>query len=133
MRTCPSRNNNYYRNFGNCNGEVFQIIGDGTTHHSIKAGQQIRLRFVRDSKSWMGCFHNNRCDRRSCPGTTSQATDFNRCRGEIFRIYARGKTNGQIIYDGDVVMLYYIADGRFVSIQGQNEGDNTSLIASALE
>ena len=41
--------------------------------------------------------------------------------------YAHEKTNGQIIYDGDVVMLYYIADGRFVSIQGQNEADDTSL------
>ena len=126
MRTCPSTNN-YYRNFGQCGGEVFQIIGEGTIHHSIKAGQRIRLRFVPRHNSWMGCPTKTRCDRRSCPGTTSQAADFSRCGGEMFRIYARGKTNGQIIYDGDVVMLYHIANGRYVSIQGQDEKDNTNL------
>ena len=78
----------------------------------------------------MGCFPKTRCDKRTCPGTTAQASDFSRCWGEVFRIYARGKTNGQVIYDGDVVMLYYIADGndgRYVSIQGQNFRDDTSL------
>ena len=45
----------------------------------------------------------------------------------MFRIYARGKTNGQIIYNSDVVMLYYISGGRYVSIQGQYNQDPTSL------
>ena len=125
LRTCPSYYNNY-RNFARCGGEVFQIIGEGTIHHPIKAGQRIRLRFIRDHNSWIGCPTKNHCDIRSCSGTTSQAADFSRCGGEIFRIYARGKTNGQIIHDGDVVMLYYPGDGKYISIQGQNEGDDTS-------
>ena len=42
-------------------------------------------------------------------------------------MYARGKANGQIIHSGDVVMLYYEYDGKYVSIQGENSGDDTSL------
>ena len=45
----------------------------------------------------------------------------------MFRIYARGKANGQTVYNGDVVMLYYEHNRRYVSIQGQDEGDDTSL------
>ena len=45
----------------------------------------------------------------------------------FWRIYARGKTDGQIIYNGDVVMLYYVHGGKYVSIHGQDNGDDTSL------
>ena len=124
LRTCPSTNNNY-ANFGACRGEQFQIIGKGTHGYPIKSGQQIRLRYVAAHNTWMGCPANNRCDRRTCPGTTVQSTDFSRCGGEILTIYARGRTNGQTIYNGDVVMLYH--GGRYVSIQGENDGDDTSL------
>ena len=75
----------------------------------------------------MGCPTRTYCRIRTCPGTTSQAADFSRCGGQIFRIYARGKTNGQIIYNGDVVMLYHPGGRRYVSIQGENEADDTSL------
>ena len=128
LRTCPSRNYNY-RKFGTCWGEEFQIISDGTHGSAVKSGQQIRLRYLREHNSWMGCPSNNRCSKKTCPGTTAQGGDFknNRCWGEIFRIYARGRANGQTIYNGDVVMLYYVRDGRYVSIQGQYEGDDTSL------
>ena len=129
LRTCPSVNT-YYRLFnGRCWGEEFQIISDGIQGSAIKSGQQIRLRYLREHNSWMGCPFNSRCDKRTCPGTTAQGKDFSnsRCWGEIFRIYARGRTNGQTIYNGDVVMLYYVREGRYVSIQGQNDGDDTSL------
>ena len=126
LRMCPS-NSNSYKNFGTCGGEKFQIISDGTQGSPIKSGQRIRLRYLVEHNSWMGCPASNRCDKRPCPGTSLQGKDFNRCGGEIFRIYARGRTDGQTIYNGDVVMLYYIYTGRYVSIQGQNEGDDTSL------
>ena len=128
LRTCPSSNQNY-RYFDNrCWGEDFQIIGEGTSLTSIKSGQRIRLRYLREHK-WLGCPSNVNCDKRTCPGTTSQGGNFanNRCWGEIFIIYARGKTNGQTIYNGDLVMLYYQHNGRYVSIQGKNLGDDTSL------
>ena len=128
LRMCPSSSYNY-RYFDRCGGEVFQIIGEGATsqNRQIKSGQRIRLRFLREHNIWMGCPLNSYCDKRPCPGTNIQASNFNRCAGEIFRIYARGRTNGQIIYNGDVVMLYYEYNRRYVSIQGQNDGDNTSL------
>ena len=108
---------------------MLQIIGKGATSQSrqIKSGQPIRLRYIDEHNTWMGCPFNNRCDKRTCPGTNIQASNFTTCHGEIFRIYARGKTNGQTIYNGDVVMLYYDIGGKYVSIQGQNEGDDTSL------
>jgi len=65
--------------------------------------------------------------KKTCPGTTSQGSDFNRCGGEIFRIFARGRKNGEVIYNGDVVMLNYPLVGKYVSIQGYKEGDDTSL------
>ena len=87
---------------------IFQIIGKGTIHNPIKSGQQIRLRYLPDHNSWMNWHAKTHCDKTICPGTTAQGTDFRRCKGEIFRIYAHGKTNGQIIYNNDVVMFYYI-------------------------
>ena len=125
LRKCPSTNNNY-ANFGVCGGEQFQIINDGTQGSSVKSGQQIRLRSLTGSNYWMGCPLNNRCDRRPCPGAIVKARNFSDCGGEILRMYARGKTDGQIIYNGDIVMLYYYT-GMYVSIQGEKEGDDTSL------
>ena len=129
LRTCPSSNENY-RHFDNrCWGEDFQIIGEGISNTSIKCGQRIRLRYLNERNTWMGCPLNEYCDKRTCPGTTSQGGNFanNRCWGEIFIIFARGRTNGQIIYNGDLVMIYYQHNGRYVSIQGKNFGDDTSL------
>ena len=129
LRTCPSRNYNF-RNFVNrCYGENFQIIGEGTSYTSIKSGQRIRLRYLHEHNTWIGYPNGINCDKRTCPGTTSQGGNFanNRCWGEIFRMYARGKTDGQTIYNGAVVMLYYERSGRYVSIQGKNYGDDTSL------
>ena len=125
MRRCPSVHD--YHDFNNCGGEKFQIIGEGATQNAIKSGQRIRLRFLGAEKGWLGCPTKTHCDRRPCPGTTAQASDFSRCEGEIFRIFARGKENGQVIHDGDLVMLYYPVTDTSVSIQGQNEGDDTSL------
>ena len=124
LRMCPSVNNNY-ANFETCGGENFQIINDGPQGSPIKSGQLIRLRLVPLHNAWIGCPADNRCDIRDCPGTTLQGKDFTRCGGEILTIYARGRANGETIYNGDVVMLHY--NGRYVSIQGQYEGDDNSL------
>ena len=127
LRTCPNGDN--YRDFtGRCWGEEFQIIAEGTKNDPIKSGQRIRLRYLREANTWMGCPANSNCDKRTCPGTTAKGTNFNDgCWGETFRIYARGKANGQLLYNGDVVMLYYVHNKRYVSIQGNGFGDDTSL------
>ena len=126
LRMCPSRGTNY-QNFGVCGGEVFQIIAQGSIHGYVKSGQLIRLRYIHKHNTWMGCPENNRCDHRTCPGTLLQARDFGRCGGEVLQIFARGKKNGQYIYSGDLVMLYVYHRGRYISIQGLNDGDDTSL------
>ena len=128
LRHCPSSDNKYRYFDGRCWGEEFQIVGEGTRYSSIKCGQRIRLRYLREDNTWIGCPSNKHCDKRTCPGTTAQGSNFSDgCWGEIFRMYAYGKPNGQIIYNGDVVMLYYEYKGRYVSIQGDNFGDDASL------
>ena len=132
LRRCPSNNNNYRYMYTRCSGEAFGIIGEATStssNTSIESGQRIRLRYPHEHNTWMGCPSNTNCVKRSCPGTTSEGGNFanNRCSGEIFRIYARGRTNGQTIYNGDMVMLYHPNNGRYVSIQGENSQDDTSL------
>ena len=127
FRSCPSINDNYYLDFDHCWGEIFQIIGEGTSNASITSGQRIRLRYPHEHYRWMGCLSNTYCTKETCTGLVSVSDNFHRCVSEIFRIYARGRTNGETIYNGDVVMLYYPPNGRYVSIQGKNFGDDTSL------
>ena len=129
LRTCPSNNHNYRYFDSRCWGEDFQITGECISYTSIKSGQRIRLQYLREHNTWLGCPSNKKCNKRTCPGTTSQGGNIaiNRYWGEMFRIYARGRTNGETIYNGDVVMLYYPPNGRYVSIQGKNFGDDTSL------
>ena len=129
LATCPSVNGNYRHFDTRCYGEDFQIIGEGTHGSSIKSGQQIRLSYLYEHNTWMSCSSGYRCGKATCPGTTAQGSNFNnnRCYGEIFKIYARGKTIGQTIYNGDVVMLYYPHGCKYVSIQGENLGGANNL------
>lgn len=128
LATCPSINNNYRHFNGHCWGEEFQIIGEGAIHSPIKSGQRIRLRYLHVHNTWMGCpTSKNNCKQISCPGTTSQASNFSRCNQEILRIYSRGKRNGEIVHNDDTVMIYNDYTGKYISIQGQKNGDLSSL------
>ena len=100
LRTCPS-NNNYYRIFNGqiCWGEEFQIISDGTQGSAIKSGQQIRLRYLREHNSWMGCRSKNRCDKRTCPGTTSQ--------GSASEIVGVGEKSSEYMLVGELMDKQY--------------------------
>jgi len=132
LQTCSSRGESY-RNFqGRCSNEEFQIIGEGNNYYPIKSGHRIRIRYLHKFNSWIGCssLENRHChNKATCPGTSAQGKDFlnNKCWGEIFIIYARGKKNGEIIYNGDEVMLYYQRRGLYISIQGENLSSETSL------
>ena len=122
LRTCPSNNDNYLHFDNRCSGETFQIIGKGISNASIRSGQYIRLRYLHENNTWMGCPSNEYCVKRTCPGTTSEGRNFTnyRCPGEIFSMYARGRKNEDTIYNGDVVMLFNINKGRYVSIEGEH-------------
>ena len=87
LRTCSSSN---YKNFDTCSGESFQILGE--RGGNIESGQRVRFRYVSEANSWLGCSHNNRCDKRTCPGAINSkaANNFNTCWGERFVIYGHG-------------------------------------------
>ena len=128
LRRCPSKGDKYRHFDTQCGGETFQIFNDGAQNSPIKCGQRIRLRYLFGQKNWVGCpLTKKHCDKSNCPGTTSNAKNFNRCGEEIFIIYARGRNNGEVIYNGDVVMLYFPPAGKYVSIQGVNQADATSI------
>ena len=122
LRKCPTKEGRY-KNFTACGGEMFQIVPEGGKY--IKSGYRVRFRYIAGGNQWMGCPHNDHCDKRPCPRTTFQALNFTRCGSEILTIYARGKYKGDIVQNGDVVMLGY--GTKFISIQGDGEGDDTSL------
>ena len=128
LRRCPSAGDNYRHFDTQCGGETFQIFNNGTQNSAIKCGQRIRLHYLLKENSWVGCPMTKKyCDKSNCPGTTSNAKNFNRCGGEIFIIYARGRNNGEVIYNGDVVMLYYPSACKYISIQGEVDGNGSSL------
>ena len=126
LRSCPYSGNNI-RDFNSCHGELFRIVVENGG--SVQSGNRVRFQYVTWGNHWLGCPRNNRCDKRPCPGSLSNAANFNNgCSGETFRIYARGRAVGQTIYNGDLVMIYLPAyDGKYISIQGSSEGSDTSM------
>ena len=128
MRDCPTDSGRPW-DFNRCTGEVFQIFGQGGYPGSvIRSGQHIMLKWPRAHNNWIGCKNNHRCYKTTCPGSITQARGrFSRCDGENFTIYARGKSDGDTIYDEDVVMLYVNVHRGYVSIQGRFDGDDTSV------
>ena len=75
----------------------------------------------------MSCSNSNHCGKGTCPGTSSQGSNFSRCYKEIFRIYSRGKRNGEVVNNNDVVMLYSEYVHNYVYIQGEQSGSPSSL------
>ena len=132
LRTCPSNDRAYAdENMTRCYGETFQIIGGGTPYASIKSGQTIRLRYVHNN-TWIGCSYSRKyCYQTSydpCPDVDiSEVREFDKCMTLNFRIFAYGKATGQTIKRGDVVMLYFPYSGEYVTIDGNRNGDDSSL------
>ena len=93
LRECPSNNNKYRYFDGRCHGEEFQIIGEGTSHSSIRSGQRIRIRYIRGYNTWIGCSPNKYCGLATCPGSTSQASSFanSRCWGKYSEYMPAGE------------------------------------------
>ena len=124
LRVCPpnvlARGKNTFRN---CGGEVFHIFGDGDEY--IRSGYKVR---IRSNSKWLSCY-NGSCFTRTCPGSTTQATNFSiPCNSETFTIYANARRDGDVIYDRDLVMLCINANGsKYISIKGTQNGDDTSL------
>ena len=120
-RTCP----NLFMegaDWNRCWGEVFQIYrrnGPG----ALCVGDMVGIFYPRE-KNWFslagGTGHKHRC-----PGAPSIAHGFsiaakwNQCWGEVFQIYAKGKTPGTIINDRDSITLFYIRGKKWVGLVNQ--------------
>ena len=126
LRTCPYQGNNI-KDFNSCSGELFRVVVENGG--TVQSGERVHFQYVTTGNQWLGCPHNNRCDKRPCPGSLSNAAKIvGRCTGEVFRIYARGRGVGQTIYNGDLVMMHLPAYGsKYISIQGSSEGADTSM------
>ena len=133
MRFCPSWNLNNLQVFegGRCLGEMFQIIGEGLhIGDPITSGMQIRLRYIYTPNTWFACVNQNaaNCDKRPCPGNITTARNFDRCQGETFHIYARGREHGEDIANGDQIMLFTpFSRRRYVAANGQNDRDDLTV------
>ena len=102
-----------------CLGEVFTIYSKTASGHNIKVGDKVALYYRRTGK-WFGCWQNYCGSRYLCPGTPNyfygfaNALKWTQCWGEVFTIYAYGKSYGQSIFHKDPIMLRY--GNRWVSL-----------------
>lgn len=101
-----------------CWGEVFTIYranGPG----SVRVGDLVGIYYPHDRR-WFGCA-GSRCAKATCPGYPTIENGFAtqelwyRCWGEVFKIYAKGKSSGSIINSDDDVTLYYLQDQNWVA------------------
>lgn len=101
----------------NCREQAFKIYrqnGPG----SVAVGDTVALYYPVDGE-WFGCY-NTDCKTSSCPGSPNPTHGFatqdhwDLCLGEVFRIYARGKNNDDIIDTDDDIVLFYPRDVKWV-------------------
>ena len=128
LRKCPSYRKHLSgtSKFKQCGGETFQIFGNGDEY--IRSGYKVRIRLIQAGSKWLSCY-NGSCNVKNCPGSTTKTTNFTiPCRNETFTIFGMARRYGDVIYDGDLVMLHINTNGKkYISIQGHNDGDNASL------
>lgn len=113
---CP---NLFMDEWAHCWGEVFRIyraLGTG----AVRVGDLVGIYYPREPGKWLGCAGQT-CGKATCPGHPTSAYGFShhehwyRCYGEVFKIYARGRNNGDIIRHEDDIALYYVQAGDWVS------------------
>ena len=85
----------------------------------------VGIYYPREPGKWLGCSGEN-CVKATCPGTPSTTYGFQNhekwttCPGEVFVIYAQGKTIGSIINKHDIIMLYYLIGSQWVNLANTN-------------
>ena len=96
-----------------CYGEIFRIYkkqGSGI----IRIGDEVGLYYV-STAQWLSAWDSDG-GVSSCPGLPSSYYGMNtppgRCRGENFKVYAYGKSEGQALEDKDTIRLYYPHGGN---------------------
>lgn len=118
-----------------CRGTVFQIYrmkGAGP----VRVGDVVGF-YYPAGRNWLSLAAGV-ADRRTCPGIPTVTHGFankrkwSGCWGEVFRIYARGRSSGDVIYEHDDVMLYYVNKRQWVGLVGNNRADLRSCPGTTL-
>lgn len=107
-----------------CAGEVFQVYradGPGEIH----VGDLVGIFYPHKFTTWLGC-SGSECQKSTCPGKPTATYGFathdrwSTCSGEVFKIYANGKSDKTVINLGDDIFLYHVAANTWVSIISRN-------------
>ena len=102
-----------------CWGEVFKIYSKSANGNIIRVGDKVALYYPR-AKKWFGCIAYHCSGGYGCPGTPTytygfaNAAKWTQCWGEVYTIYAYGKSVGQYIVHKDPIMLQY--QNKWVSL-----------------
>ena len=126
LTPCKSRNicPGYSMTWTGCEGEVFQFYrarGPG----AVRVGDVVGVYYPYEPGKWLGCWSGD-CEKATCPGTPSNTYGFQNsekwtaCGGEVFVIYAQGKTVGSVIKEHDTIMLYYLIGNQWVNLANTN-------------
>ena len=111
-----------------CPADVYQIYrrnGPG----SVRVGNVIGL-YHPHNGHWFSMFDGTG-HRDPCPGTPTSADGFESadkweaCSGEVFRIYARGKSNRDVINEHDAIFLFYARDNKWVGLDADTAEHRT--------
>ena len=103
-----------------CGENVFEIY-HSTRPGVIRVGDYVALYLPR-ARKWFSMYTNKGRLQRQCPGLPNKIYGFHRkdywqhCGSEVFRIYAEGKRNGQIIKDEDTITLYHPAGRQYLKL-----------------
>ena len=106
--------------------QIYKPISSGR----ICSGDIVGLHYTLQHGKWLGCL-GRQCAKKSCPGYPSSRYGFAtrdswyHCYGEVFRIYAYRKKEGDTINSGDDIMLYFINSRKWVNGEGEIEGNNS--------
>ena len=97
--------------------QIFHSNGLGV----IRVGDYVALYFP-TAKKWFSMYRNQGHLQIQCPGLPNKIYGFHRedswqyCGSEVFRIYAEGKKNTDIIEDGDTITLYYPCGKQYLKL-----------------
>ena len=105
--------------WSNCNANVYEIYRkDGLG--SVVVGDVIGL-YKRHAKHWYSLYGGS-AHGATCPGTPTTANGFENdekwfnCPGEVFKIYARGKSENDEIEEHDDIFLFYVNENKWVTV-----------------
>ena len=111
----------------NCRNVLFRVYRMNGPGY-VCVGDAVGLYYIQ-GRNWFS-MAGGTGHRHPCPGTPTSAHGFANqdkwliCFGEVFRIYAKGKSIGQAIRDHDDIFLYYVDANKWVGLVGDNPADH---------